>query len=120
MATTYTWTVASLECGTDIDLDCDVIKRVSWTLTGTDGTNTSSVSGNVPVNISMASEVGQEEDERYNTLTESEVIIAIQNALGTNWIASLQAEIDNDLYIKSLQTPPAQEKVVSPPLPWVV
>lgn len=120
MATTYTWTVTSLECGTDLDLDCDVIERASWILSGNDETNTSSVSGSVPINLSMAVEQGHEEGERYNTLTEAEVITAIQTALGTNWVASLQSDIDKDLYIKSLQTPPAPTVVISPPLPWVV
>lgn len=109
MAITYVWHVTNIKCeDVDNDLDCDTVKNIDWTLTGTDGTNTSTVSGSMPANISMTGE--SEPDQLWSTLTENEMIVEVQAALGAEQVVVLCDNIINDLYKKSL---------LVPVLPWV-
>ncbi len=110
MTITYTWTIPNMKCeDADNDGDCSTIKQANWGLTGTDGTNTSSISGSIPLTVSMAGE--NDPEELFTTLTEAEVITDVQTVLGVDQIALFESNIANDLYEKSL---------LSPVLPWVV
>jgi hypothetical protein len=110
MTITYTWAIPNMKCeDTDNDGDCSTIKQANWVLTGTDGTNTSSISGSIPLTVSMAGV--NDPEELFATLTEAEVITDVQTVLGVSSITSLETNIANDLYAKSL---------LSPVLPWVV
>lgn len=120
MTTTYTWTVDSLECTANTGFECTIIKSAPWTLTGTDGSNTTFIQGNAPINMTMVELEGHPEGDRFAALTEAEVITAIQTQLGTAIVTELETHIDNELYVKTLETPPVIPKIVTPALPWVV
>lgn len=120
MTTTYVWKVDSLECTANPGFLCTIIKSAPWTLTGDDGTNTTFIQGNAPINLTMVEEEGHAEGDRFAALTEAEVITAIQTQLGTAIVNELVAHIDNELYVKTLETPPTPPKIIVPPLPWVV
>jgi len=110
MTITYTWTIPNMKCeDADNDGDCSTIKQANWNLSGTDGTNTSSIAGSVPLTVTMAGE--NDPEELFATLTEAEVITVVQTVLGVDQIALFESNIANDLYEKSL---------LSPVLPWVV
>ena len=111
MTITYTWTIPNMKCeDADNDGDCSTIKNIDWTLTGTDGVNTSTVSDSMPANILMAG-MESEPDELWPTLTEAEIIVEVQGALGAERVRLLCDDITNDLYTKSL---------LNATLPWVV
>ena len=110
MTITYTWTITTIKCeDPDNDGNCETIKNIDWTLTGTDGVNTSTISDSLPANILMAGET--EPDELWPTLTEKEMIVTVQAALGAEQVVILCDNIDKDLYTKSL---------LNATLPWVV
>jgi len=114
MTITYTWAITSIK-GEDPDTDGDLhtITRAYWELTGSDGTNTSTMNGVTPLNIDMS--IGNDPEGGYATVTEAAVITAVQEALGVNLINSFKSTINNALYTKSLPS------IVTPTtLPWAV
>ena len=113
MATTYTWKVDSLDCtaNTNIDTDCDIITSAIWTLTGNNGTISTSITSKTPLNINMEPTGEQSNNEPYLALSEANVISEIQHALGTNQIAQIETQIDNTLQAMTVTT-------ITPALPW--
>jgi hypothetical protein len=115
MTITYTWTITGLECADpDSDVDCDTIKEATWTLTGNDGTNTSSITGKTSLNIVMSPEEGQTHSDVFALVTEAEIITAVQTVMGTENISNMETNIANKLTELTL---PAY---VIQTLPWVV
>ena len=115
MAITYTWTITSIECSTpDADNDCDIIKSASWRLTGTDGDYSSFSFGITPLNIVLETVQGQTEFTNFNNLTESEIVTAVQTALGEEQIAIFETQIAEQIQQQIAPT------TISPPLPWLV
>lgn len=114
MAITYTWKIVALDCSTpDADNDCDIIKTAHWTLSGTDGTYTGSVYGTAPLNIVLETVQGQTEYTNYNNLTESEIITAVQTALGEEQVTALESSIASQIQSQIAPT------IISPALPWL-
>jgi hypothetical protein len=106
MAITYTWSVVQMDCyPTQPQPDC--VFTVHWTLNGTDGTYNGSLYGAVGVTYNP-----DEPYIPYAQLTQTEVIGWVEEALGTEQIASFEANIANQ--IADQINPP----VVTPPLPW--
>ena len=114
MSTTYTWTVNSIECtaNNDIETDCDEITSALWTLTGNNGTISSSITSRSPLLIDMEPTGEESNNAPFLALTEANVISAIQSTLGTNQIKQLEAQIDTNLVNLSVNT-------ITPTLPWV-
>ena len=98
MTITYTWTITGLECvDPDADDDCDTIKTAYWTLDGIDGANNLvSIPGKTALNITMDVE-GQTAANTFAAVTESEIIDAVQHALGTEHVDDIKTNIDANL-----------------------
>ena len=109
MATTYTWTITSMQqwpSGTN----AGYVVNVNWTLTGTDGTQTANIGGNTQYPVTDA----QAGFEPYASLTEATVIGWVQASLGAQGIANFEANVQGQL--SSLANPPISP--VTNPLPW--
>ena len=86
------------------------VVNVLFTVSGTDGTNTASIDGNInftPVN-------DQKDYVPYSSLTQAEVIGWVQTALGEQGIANYEANVQGQ--INSLENPPVSPS--NTPLPW--
>jgi len=106
MAITYTWSIGRMY--TMPTPQPEFVVNVTWTLTGTDGTNTASIGGD--------STFSQEGDTftPYADLTEAQVLGWVQDQLGENGIANYQANVDGQ--INSMINPPVTP--TAEPLPW--
>lgn len=107
MAITNTWSVVQMDAYPELDGETDVVFTVHWTLNGTDGTYAGSVYGSVGVSLDEGSAFTP-----YASLTETQVIGWVQDALGEEQVASYEANVAQQ--IADQQDPP----VVTPPLPW--
>ena len=107
MAVTNVWNVTQLDCYPQVDGETDVVFTVHFNLTGTDGDYTGYVYGTVGVTYNP-----EEPFVPYNELTLDQVIGWVQDALGEEQVASLEANVAQQ--IENQKNPP----VVSPPLPW--
>ena len=87
----------------------DFVVDITWTLTGTDGTNTASISGDT-----QKAQVEGDTFTPYADLTEAQVLSWVQDDLGENGIANYQANVDGQ--INSIVNPPVGPTVE--PLPW--
>ena len=111
MATTFTWSIPEngmqqWPSGTN----AGYVVNVNFILTGTDGTNTASINGNVQYPVSAA----QAGFEPYASLTQATVIGWVQESLGTQGIANYEANVQGQL--NSLANPPVSP--VTQPNPW--
>lgn len=107
MATTYTWAVVQMDCYPEEDGEMDVVFNVHWTLTGTDGTYSGSVYGSQGVTVDAGAPFTP-----YADLTEAQVIGWVQDSMGEERVAALEANVAAQ--IAAQIDPP----VVTPPLPW--
>jgi len=111
MTTTYTWDITSISgLDPDTDGDCETIISASWILTGNDGAHTATITGFTDLNMPMTD--GTDPEGLFATLTEAEVIAAVQEALGANTISSYHTNLDASLAAKALPQP------ITPSLPW--
>jgi len=106
MAITYTWSIDRMY--TMPTPQPEFVVNVTWTLTGTDGTNTASIGGD--------STFSQEGDTftPYADLTEAQVLGWVQDQLGENGISNYKANVDGQ--INSMINPPVTP--TNEPLPW--
>jgi len=107
MAITNTWGIVQLDAYPEKDGKQDVVFVVHWTLTGTDGTYTGSVYGSVGVTLDEGGGYTP-----YDELTLEQVVGWVQEALGAEQVASLEAGVATQ--IENQINPP----VVTPALPW--
>jgi hypothetical protein len=107
MANTYTWTITQLYCASGQILGLDqVVQRVQWLLTATDGVNTAAVSGEV--------DLGPPDPADYvafNSLTQDTVTAWVQAQLTS--VSDLQYQLDSQL--SALARPPTVSHTV---MPW--
>jgi hypothetical protein len=104
---TYTWVVDSLDCIPLSDGQTNVVSCVHWRVNGTDGTHNATVYGTQPLTYTAGSPF-----TTYSALTKATVIGWVQAAMGSEQVASIQQNLDNQ--IANLANPP----IVQPPLPW--
>jgi hypothetical protein len=117
MTITYTWAITGLECADpDSDVDCDSIKSASWSLTGNDGTNQSSIASKTSLDIAMTPGEGQTVSDVFALVTEADIIAAIHAVMGTDTINNMKANIANNLTIQAMPVP----VLITTTLPWVV
>ena len=102
------WNVVQMDAYPEYDGEQDVVFTVHWTLTDTDGDYTGSVYGSVGVTLDPESPFTP-----YNELTLEQVVGWVQDALGAEQVAALEANVAQQ--IADQKNPP----VVTPPLPWV-
>ena len=105
--TTYTWSIAALDCcNTDADFPAKVI-TAHWRLDGEFGDTTAGVYGTVSF-----PEPESGAFVPYADLKEEQVITWVRDALGDEQVADLQANVEQQ--IADLIAPPVESK----PLPW--
>ena len=108
MSNTYTWQVTKLFCYPQVENQDNVVFVAEWSLTGNDGNgHSATVFGKQQLNYEAGTSFTP-----YNELTESQVIIWIQKAMGAETVANYEAGIDN--LIQDQITP----AVIEPALPW--
>lgn len=108
MANTYTWSIKSLHTLAQSNKQNDVIYLAQFTLSGTDGINTASMTISQPLTCS------EDSFTPFSSVTEEEVIGWIQKEFGTDGVANLQASIDAQ--INSIVNPPVLSLQT---LPWL-
>jgi hypothetical protein len=101
-----TWSITALYVQKQEDGFADVVHIAAWLVEDTDGTNTAREGGET--------ELPSPENPfvPYANLTEAEVIGWVQNVLGTQKVAAIEANLN--FQILYMQQPPIE----APPLPW--
>ena len=105
--TTYTWSIAALECSNTDDAFPAKVITAHWRLDGTFADTSAGVYGTVSFAEPEAASYVP-----YADLTQDQVIGWVEAALGDEEVASLKANIDTQ--IADLIAPPVENK----PLPW--
>ena len=105
---TYVWSITELNCIPALGSITNYVVQAHWLCTGTDGTYTGSFNG--PAVFSV--DPNQPGYVPYQDLTEAEVIVWVQEALGFDTVQLVYRIIDQQI---QGQVSPA---VVTPPLPW--
>jgi len=106
MAITYTWTIDEMFTYPNMDGRENVVFGVNYTLSGTDGSYSSSASGSMPLPSP------ESEFTTYADLTENEVVGWVQEILGSDKVAELEVGIYHQI---NDQIKPS---VMTLPLPW--
>jgi hypothetical protein len=107
MTTTYNWTIQAMDCVPQENGQTDVVVTAHWNLLATDGIYTSSAYGTQ----SFTYDAGKAFIP-YANLTQAEVVAWVQDIMGEERVASLQANLNTQ--IENQINPP----IVTPPLPW--
>jgi hypothetical protein len=107
MGISNTWAIVRLECYPELGGNADVVFTAHWTLTATDGTYSTSSYGSAGVTLDP-----DKPFIAYADLTETEVVGWVQDALGNDAVAELEANVAQQ--IENQINPP----VVILPLPW--
>lgn len=101
--TTWTWDVNTVDTKPthtdDNDVtQSDVIYNVHWRLTGSDGTNESTVIGSIPLDISDLSSFSS-----FDDVTSSDVEGWVEAAIGTDDLTSIKDSIQSQ--VDEIETP---------------
>jgi hypothetical protein len=104
---TYSYAINSMSCYPLYNTENDVVFQVLWTLTGTNGVQTSSYSGPTILPAPQGDDFTP-----YNELTEPQVIGWVETQTDPEYLANAHQWIADDIAAK--ENPP----VVTPPLPW--
>ena len=108
MAITNTWGIVQLDAYPEKDGLTDVVFTVHWNLTGDDGEgHTGYAYGSVGVTLDEGGSYTP-----YNELTKEQVVGWVQESLGAEQVASLEASVANQIEQQINPT------VVTPPLPF--
>ena len=107
MSNQYSWVISQLECYPEHEGQTDVVFVIHWRRQATDGTHTADVYGSQSVTLDPSAPFTP-----YADLTEAMVIGWLEDAFGTEQLASQIAALDKQ--IEDLIDPP----VIRPPLPW--
>ena len=107
MSITTTWIVEQMNCYPTYESQTDVVFNVHWRANATDGTYNATSYGTVGVTYEAGSPYTP-----YADLTQAQVIGWVQDAMGPEQVASIEAGLAKQ--IDNLINPPA----VTPPLPW--
>ena len=107
MSITNTWSVNQMDCYPTYEGQTDVVFNVHWALVGTDGTYIGNSYGSCGLSLSPDTPFTP-----FADLTEEQVIGWVQDTLGAETVASLEAGVAQQ--IEDQINPP----VVTPPLPW--
>jgi hypothetical protein len=107
MAITYNWTIQAMDCIPQIDGETDYVVTAHWNVSATDGTYISSVYGTQSFTYNPETSFTP-----YADLTQEQVVGWVQDAMGAEAVASLEANLDTQ--IENQINPP----IVTPPLPW--
>ena len=106
--TTITWTIEQLSCYPEVDNYTDVVFSAAWRVNGTDGTYNATVYGSQ----SLSPYTEGTPFTPYADLTQAQVIGWVQDAMGEEQVAAINANIEQQ--IENQVNPP----IVTPALPW--
>lgn len=109
MAVVNTWNVLSMDEYPEFDGEKDVVCKVHWILTGTEGEYTGAVYNSQAVIINS-----EEPFTPYEELTLEQVIGWVKDALGQEVVAAYEDAVEKQI---AEQQNPA---VINLPLPWAV
>lgn len=101
-----TWTVESMQTAPQEGGLPDVVKLVFWLCTDTDGTNEARLGGKTEIPLSVSNFTP------YDQLTEAQVIGWVQDELGPEEVARIEASLADQ--IAYMANPP----IIVLPLPW--
>jgi hypothetical protein len=104
---TYAYSINSMSCYPLYNTENDVVFQVLWTLTGTNGVQTSSYSASTILPAPQGDDFTP-----YADLTEPQVIGWVETETDPEYLANAHQWIADDIAAK--ENPP----VVTPPLPW--
>ena len=107
--TTITWQIEQMSCYPQELGETDVVFSAAWRVNGTDGTYNATVYGSQ----SLSPYDGKTPFTPYADLTQEQVIGWVQDAMGAEQVAAINANIEQQ--IESQVNP----TVVTPQLPWV-
>jgi hypothetical protein len=107
MATTITWIVQQMDCYPTADGETDVVFTVHWRCNGVDGEYAGTAYGTQSVTYEAGTPFTP-----YADLTQDQVIGWVQDAMGPEQVASIEANVETQ--VQDAMNPP----VVAPPLPW--
>lgn len=107
MLITNTWAVQQMDCYPEYEGEADVVFAVHWTLNATDGTYAAGAYGSIGLTLDPDADFVS-----FTDLTEEQVIGWVQDAMGEEQVAALEANVAKQ--IADQANPP----VVSPTLPW--
>ena len=107
MSVTNTWVIEQMNCYPQAEGQTDVVFTVHWRVNATDGTYFATSYGTVGVTYVAGSPYTP-----YVQLTQSQVVGWVQDAMGPEQVASIEAGLATN--IADQVNPP----VVTPPLPW--
>jgi len=108
MSNTYTWSISALNCIPQVGSLTDYVCTSHWNCSGTDGT----FSGQCYSTVSFTVNPDKPDYTPYDELTEAEVILWTQEALGEEQVTAIYTSIDSQ--IQNQIDPP----IITPPLPW--
>jgi hypothetical protein len=106
--TTIAWQIEQLSCYPQELGETDVVFLAAWRVNGTDGTYYATAYGTQ----TLSPYDGKTPFTPYVDLTEEQVIVWVQDAMGAEQVAAINANIEQQ--IENQVNPP----VVTPPLPW--
>lgn len=92
MANKYTWSIISLDIVPSLDSETNVVSKIHWTLSGTDGVNTASVYGAQSLEFDSKSPF-----TAYKDLKRTQVQGWLEEALGQSQVAALESNLDAQL-----------------------
>jgi hypothetical protein len=107
MPISYSYSINSMSCYPLYNTENDVVFQVLWTLTGTNGVQTSSYSASTILPVPQGDDFTP-----YADLTEPQVIGWVETETDPEYLANAHQWIADDIAAK--ENPP----VVTPPLPW--
>jgi hypothetical protein len=110
--TTITWQIDSLSCYPEVDNYTDVVFSAAWRVNGVDDTSGTPLYATVYGSQSIAPYTKGATFTPYSDLTQAQVIGWVQDAMGEEQVAAINANIEQQ--IENQVNPP----VVTPALPW--
>jgi hypothetical protein len=107
--TTYTWTIKAMSVMPVLDGQTDVVVSAQWNILGEDQGASYNLAGWQNFTLQQG-----EGFVPYSQLTETQVVGWVQNAMGENGVASMEAAVQGSL--DAINNPPVEPMIE--PLPW--
>jgi hypothetical protein len=110
--TTIVWTIEQMSCYPDVDNHIDVVFSVAWRVNGVDDTSGTPLYATVYGTQSLSPYDAKNPFTPYADLTQAQVVGWVQDAMGAEQVAEINANIEQQ--IESQVNP----TVINLPLPW--
>ena len=107
--TTYTWTIKSMSVMPVLDGQTDVVVSAQWNILGEDQGCTYNLAGWQNFTLKQG-----EGFTPYDQLTEAQVVGWVQETMGENGVANMEAAVQGSL--DAINNPPVEPVIA--PLPW--